>query len=269
MTRLTQSPRWHVCSALLLVLATSCPAAGPSIAAISGFDNYTAAVERRLARQHQPPAAYIAGMGLGTPADARLRGGDLVIENLTPPAGSDVPGAMLHHWRGTVFAPGETAGDFERLMRDFNAYPQHYSPEVLRAQIVTQEGDRVEASVRVQQKHILTVVLDTAYDITFTRTDSHRGYSISRSTHIAEIDGAGTPAERALAPADAHGFLWRLNTYWTYEERGGGLYMQIETVSLTRSIPTGLGWVVLPFVESVPRESLEFTLLATCKALRK
>jgi hypothetical protein len=36
--------------------------------------------------------------------------------------------------------------------------------------------------------------------------------------------------------------------------------MQIESVSLTRSIPTGLGWAVGPFVESVPRESLEFTL---------
>jgi hypothetical protein len=45
--------------------------------------------------------------------------------------------------------------------------------------------------------------------------------------------------------------------------------MQIETVSLSRSIPDGLGWAIKPFVESVPRESLEFTLRATCNALRK
>ena len=45
--------------------------------------------------------------------------------------------------------------------------------------------------------------------------------------------------------------------------------MQIESVQLTRSIPYGLGWVVGPFVESVPRESLEFTLHATCNALRR
>ena len=70
-------------------------------------------------------------------------------------------------------------------------------------------------------------------------------------------------------PSEEHGFLWRLNTYWSYEERDGGLYMQVESVSLTRAIPTGLGWAVGPFVESVPRESLEFTLRAACNALRE
>jgi hypothetical protein len=45
--------------------------------------------------------------------------------------------------------------------------------------------------------------------------------------------------------------------------------MQVESVTLTRAIPTGLGWAVRPFVESVPRDSLEFTLRSTCAALRK
>ena len=78
-----------------------------------------------------------------------------------------------------------------------------------------------------------------------------------------------TPNGRALSSSEEHGFLWRQNTYWSYEERDGGLYIQIESVSLTRSIPSGLGWVVGPFVESVPRESLEFTLRSACNALRK
>ena len=95
------------------------------------------------------------------------------------------------------------------------------------------------------------------------------GYSTSRSTQIAEIDAAGTNAERALSPDEEHGFLWRLNTYWSYEERDGGLYLQIESVSLTRSIPHGLGWAIGPYIESIPRESLEFTLRSTCDALRK
>jgi hypothetical protein len=45
--------------------------------------------------------------------------------------------------------------------------------------------------------------------------------------------------------------------------------MQIESVSLTRSVPRGLDGAVRPFVESVPRESLEFTLRSTCNALRR
>ena len=92
---------------------------------------------------------------------------------------------MLHHWRGTAFAPGAKAADFERLMKDFNAYPQHFSPQVLQARVLAQQGDRLQASMRVRQQHVITVVMDTAYDITFGRLDAQHGYSISQSTRIA------------------------------------------------------------------------------------
>jgi hypothetical protein len=154
-------------------------------------------------------------------------------------------------------------------MRNFNAYPQHFSPEVIQARAITQQDDQLQASMRVRQHHIITVVMDTTYDITFGQLDPQHGYSASRSTRISEIDSPGAPTERALSSSEEHGFLWRQNTYWSYEERDGGLYMQIESVSLTRSIPRGLGWAVQPFVESIPRESLEFTLRSVCNALRK
>jgi galactose mutarotase-like enzyme len=111
--------------------------------------------------------------------------------------------------------------------------------------------------------------MDMTYDVAFARLDTQHGYSSSRSTRVAEIDSPGTSKERALSDSEEHGFLWRLNTYWSYEEGDGGLYMQIESVSLTRSIPTGLAWAIKPFVESVPRESLEFTLRSASNDLRK
>jgi len=130
--------------------------------------------------------------------------------------------------------------------------------------------------MRVEQKHVITVVLDTKYDVSFEHggEDSGaglgaRGDSVSRSTHVDEIERPGTANEKALDANHEHGLLWRLNTYWSWEERDGGLYMQIETVSLTRSVPAGLGWAIGPFVESIPRESLEFTLKATAGALRR
>jgi hypothetical protein len=153
-------------------------------------------------------------------------------------------------------------------MRDVNGYPQLFSPQVVQARVVAQNGDSMQTLMRVRQRHAITVVMDTAYDVNFGRLDERHGYSVSRSTRISEIDSPGTRDERVLAPNEAHGFLWRLNTYWSYEERDGGLYIQVESVSLTRSIPRGLGWAVRPFVESVPRESLEFTLRSTCNALR-
>jgi hypothetical protein len=267
---MTQGPnskaRGVVIAAAMLMFAAAAGAAAeePTVAAITGFNSYVARVEARLAEQHRLAGGFLA------PEDwVRLRAGELTIEQLTPADGDGLPGALLHDWRGTAFVPGAKAEDFERLMRDFNAYPQHYAPQVLRAKVLAQRGDHYQVTMRVRQKHILTVVMDAMYDVTFGRIDAERGYSLSRSTRIAEIDSPSTAKERALSPSEEHGFLWRMNTYWSYVERDGGLYIQIESVTLTRSIPTGLGWAIGPFIESIPRESLEFTLRATRDALRR
>lgn len=236
----------------------------PTGAATQQFNSYVAAIEQRLAHQHRAHETFLAN------ADwARLQRGEPVIERLTP-TGIDAPGAMMHDWRGTAFVPGAKAADFERLMQDFAAYPRVFAPQVIRARVLTHaDADHLQAEMRLKQKHVITVVMDTTYDIGYGRLDAQHGYSVSRSTKITEVADAGTANEHALSEAEAHGFLWRLNSYWSYEERDGGLYVQIESVSLTRSIPTGLGWMIGPFVESVPRESLEFTLGAVCRALRR
>jgi hypothetical protein len=242
--------------------------AEPTPAAVSAFNDYVRSVESKLAKQHQSPAAFLAS-SLTPQSEQRLRQGESIIEPITPLTGLPLPGALLHDWRGTAFAAGAKTADFERLMRDINAYPQHFSPQVLQAKVIAQQGDHLQASMRIRQKHVLTVVLDTTYDIVFGRLDAHHGYSISRSTRVSEIGSPGSADEHVLGANEEHGFLWRLNSYWTYEERDGGLYLQIESVSLTRSVPNGLNWIIQPFIEKIPRESLEFTLRSTCDALRK
>jgi hypothetical protein len=256
-----------LCWLMILIAAPHYAKAGPSPAAVSAFNSYVPAVESRLAEQHGSPKAFLAMSP--SQNEIELCRGDLVVEQLTPAGGGALPGALLHHWRGTAFAAGATAADFERLMRDFKAYPQNFEPEVLQARALAQRDDRFQVSIRVRQRHVITVVMDTSYDIRFGRLDARHGYSISQSTRVSEIDAAGTTSERPLNSEEEHGFLWRLNTYWSYEQRDDGLYMQIESVSLTRSIPLGMGWAVGPFVESVPRESLEFTLRSARNALRK
>jgi len=249
-------------------------AAEPAPAAVAAFNSYIGAVETRLAEQHRSADNFLAPEN-----SAQLRQGELVVEEMTPASGKDLPGALLHHWRGTAFIAGANASDFERTMKDFGSYPRFFSPQVVRVRVLARDGDHFDVTMRVRQKHIITVVMDTAYDVTFGRGGSAEGnfgglgaqcgYSISRSTHIAEIDSPGSAHERALGPNEAHGFLWRQNIYWSYEEQDGGLFVQIESVTLTRSIPVGLGWAIEPFVESVPRESLEFTLRAARDVLRR
>jgi hypothetical protein len=262
------------CGFLLFLATAQTVISEPPPAAVSAFNAYTAVVESRLAQQHQSADRFLAPCDSDARgAEERLRRGERIIQRVTAPdspsASAGLSGAMLHHWRGTAFARGATAAEFEHLMRDFHSYPQHFAPQVIQAKSSAAQGNSIQAWMRIRQHHVITVVMDTAYDVTFNQLDARHGYSISRSTRIDEIASPGTPAERPLNAREEHGFLWRLNTYWSYEERDGGLYLQIEAVSLTRSIPTGLGWAIGPYVESIPRESLEFTLNAECRALGK
>ena len=247
----------------LLMLAAPL-VAEPARRSVEAFNTYCRRVEAGLAEQHRSAEGFVV---LGTGEAERMRGGAVVVERL--PGVGDLEGAMVHDWRGTAFAPGATAGDFERLMRDFEAYPKNFAPEVLEAKTVGRDRDHLQAWMRVRQRHVITVVMDSRYAIAYGRLDARHGYSVSRSTEMEEIAGAGTRGERRMGADEEHGFLWRLNTYWSYEERDGGLYLQVEAVSLTRAVPRGLGWAIGPYVESVPRESLEFTLRSAVKALRK
>ena len=265
---------WGGAQGIALLLLMSAWVSGrceaPPVSAVSAFNAYAGTVESRLRNQHQKPDGFLVSVGTDPQKDERLRKGQVIIEQLTRGKEADLPGAMLHHWRGTAFVNGATAGDFERLMKNFNSYPRTFAPQVVKASILTPHQDNhFTATMRVRQRHVITVVMDPTYDIRYGRLDAQHGYSIARSTKIAEIDAPGTAKEHPLSENEEHGFLWRMNTYWSYEERDGGLYMQVESISLTRGIPAGLGWVVRPYVESVPRESLEFTLRAACNALKK
>lgn len=250
--------------AALFVILPIRLAAEPSSAAVSSFNAYVASVEARLAQQHRSATAFLAPTQPSQPDPSQP-----VIEKLTPNPSSITAGAMLHHWRGTAFVPGAKAADFDRLLRDLPAYPRYFAPQVLTAALLSGQGDHLRAAMRVRQHHVLTVVLDTDYEIDFGSLDDRHHYSTSRSTRVSEIASAGTSKEHALNADEEHGFLYRLNTYWSYDERPEGLYLQIESISLTRSVPSGLGWAVGPFVESIPRESLEFTLQSAAKALRR
>jgi hypothetical protein len=250
---------------LAYVAAPGSLLAEPSSAATTAFNSYVHAVESRLTQQHRSAAAFLVPVTSIQQSDGRLRRGEIIIEERTPSGGLVLPGALLHHWRATAFVPGASPDYFAGLLKDIDAYPVDFSPEVLQARVLMGDGDRLKAWMRVRQHHVITVEMDTTYDVSFGKLDSQHGYSISRSTHISELDSSG----HAVDAGQDHGFLWRQNTYWSYEERDGGLYIQVESVSLTRSVPTGLGWVVGPFIESVPRQSLEFTLRSACSALHK
>lgn len=255
-----------IAAGLLITAALPMRADQPTPAAAARFDAYLDSVEARISRQHGSAENFLA---LDVSSRTRLRRGEILVERLTPPDRGELPGALLHHWRASAFVPDATAKDLGSLLRDYSRYPAIFSPQVVRSRVFSQRGDDLQVGLRLRQHHAITVVLDTDYNVVFSRLDAEHIASFSRSNRIAEIASPGKRDERPLSQAEDHGFLWRLDTWWSGEQADGGLYLQVESVSLTRSVPTGLKWLIGPYLESVPRESLEFTLRSVCRALRQ
>ena len=138
---------------------------------------------------------------------------------------------------------------------------------MLRSKLIQHNGDDFKVFLRLRETKIVTVVLDTEYDVHYVHLNATRAYSRSYSTRVSEVESAEQPGEHHKPAGNDSGFLWRLNSYWRFQEQDGGVYVQLEAISLTRDIPDGIGWLIRPFVTSIPRESLVFTLSRTRSAL--
>jgi hypothetical protein len=178
------------------------------------------------------------------------------------------PGGMIHHWVGVVFIPGAKLQDVLRVLQDYDHHAQYYAPDVERSKIESRDGDHFLVLLRFRRHKVITVVLNTQHDVRYFRDSETREHSRSSAVRIGEVENAGKSNEREKAPGEDGGFMWRMETWWRMEERDGGVYVQSEVVSLTRDIPTGLGWLIGPFVTSIPKETLTFTLEATRKAVQ-
>jgi hypothetical protein len=177
------------------------------------------------------------------------------------------PGGMIHHWEGVIFVAGARIEDVLRVLEDYDHHSEYYAPDVVGSKIESREGDHFKVFLRFRRQKVITVVLNTEHEITYFRDSPTRAHSRSSATHIAEVENSGKRNEREKSREDDNGFLWGMETWWRMEEKDGGVYVQSEVVSLTRDIPMGLGWMIGPFITSIPKETLTFTLEATRKAV--
>jgi hypothetical protein len=237
---------------------------------VAAFDRYVRVTEQRMSSDQE----FLRIDGLPQAErrpqlDAVRRGGLLIDRLATRDAGKDIdiPDGMVHHWVGMVFIPNTSVDKTLMLLQDYDHHAQIYAPAVAASKLLGRNDNNFRAYLRFTMKKVITVVVNTENDARFTRDAPGRASSRIYSTRIAEVEDAGTPSEREKPVGKDGGYLWRLYTYWRLLERDGGTYVQCESISLTRDIPLGFGWLVRPFVTSIPRESLEFTLLTTRKVL--
>jgi hypothetical protein len=269
---------WLVIGVAVVGLARTSPADAASAAAaaelqnrtIQAFDRYVRQTEARLNRS--APFLWIDGLPEGKRREALevVRRKELSIERLQTNENGreiDVPGGMIHHWVGTAFVHGASIDDALALLQNYGAHQRIYAPTVAASKLQSRDGDRFRFFLRFIMKKVITVVVNSDHEAVFRRPAADRAEGWIHSTRIAEVENAGQANEREKPVGADGGYLWRLNTYWRLQARDGGLYIHCESVSLSRGIPTGFGWIVGPFVTSIPRESLTFTLETTRQQL--
>ncbi|MGA2736800.1 MAG: hypothetical protein ABSG65_05050 [Bryobacteraceae bacterium] len=235
---------------------------------VQAFDRYIRETEARQDQRLRPGGKFL-WVDERPGQAAQVRQGQLAIENRGERDTLAVPGGLIHDWFGAVFVPGVTLAKTLALVQDYGRNQDNYKPEVLASRLVSRTGNDFHVYMRLMKQRVVTVILDTEYDVRYFPLDGDRCYSRAYSTRIAQVENAGKPDERTLPSGKDDGFLWRLYSYWRFQERDGGVYVECEAISLTRGIPAGLGWLIEPIVTTLPRESLANTLQETRAALLK
>ncbi|MBV8515446.1 MAG: hypothetical protein JO260_09115 [Acidobacteria bacterium] len=263
---------------LAMVLASTPLAAAPGAelrpATNAAYDRYVALTDQRNNHELQT-GEHLLWIDALSAADrskayADLQQGQVKMSKLdTRENGAEilVPDGMIHHWVGLAFIPGAHVDDVLAILEDYNHHSTYYTPDVERSKIESRDGDHFRVLLRFRRHKVVTVVLDTEHDVRYFRDSPTLGHSRSATVRISQVDNPGKKDEHKRPPGNDDGFLWRMDTWWRVVERDGGVYVQSEVASLTRDIPTGVAWLVRPFVTSIPEESLAFTMEATRKAV--
>ena len=199
---------------------------------------------------------------------ARLRGGAIVVSPVGSNGRTAVPHGLITDWVGDVFVPNTTISDVVAQLNDYDRYPQFFNPSVVDAHLLSHTGAEYNFSMVLRQKVLfVTPVLEGDYESQTTELDEHRWYTVSRTTRLQDVENYGEPSQRKLPPDQGHGYMWRINNITRFEERDGGVYIEIEAMALSRDVPAGLRWLIDPVVRQLPRNSLAATLQQTRDAV--
>ena len=255
-----------ICTAVLAagVLGDFDAAGGLAPETRAGWTGYVAATELRIDRELKSPRRFLAQDFTLSADDDRhsVLGGGIVVNEVetTDPAGRalSVPLAMVHHWRGAVFIPATTVNDIVGKLQ--SGAPPTRQEDVLESAVLDRGPDWMKVYLRLQKSKYVTVVYNTEHLVRFKRYGPGRASSTSMATKIAEVASPGTPSEHELPPGQDRGFLWRLNSYWRYQQAGAGVIAECESLTLSRPIPYVLTYLVRPIVRTTARESLARTL---------
>ena len=222
-----------------------------------------------LNRGHLAPGASFLASDQNQEQLGKLRAGQIIVWPASRQVPVKVNSGLIHDWIGAAWIPNTTLREMFPVVRDYNDYKHFYGPNVVESKRIASSGSEDEFCMVIMNRSVVAkTALDSDYQSTYTRVDEHRWYSISDATRIQEIADYETPSQHMLPENQGTGLIWRLHSITRFEERDGGVYIELEAVALSRDIPGALRWFVDPIVRRVSRSSLVTFLRQTESAVR-
>ncbi|MBV8833184.1 MAG: hypothetical protein JO108_28645 [Acidobacteriaceae bacterium] len=247
-------------TAALLILPASLTSKGAELSpeTLNAWDAYVKTQSTRVAKYSN--AAPFLWSDQSPDRLRRLENGEIVVARVGENP-HRVPQGLIHHWIGAVFLPGTRLGDVLSVVRDYGKYKDFYAPNVIESTVVRRTDTEDTFSLRMLNKAVVAkFALDTEFQDTFRRMDDDKWYSVSYTTRIREVENYATSDEHEGLSNRGRGFIWRMYSISRFEQRDGGVYVELEAVALSRDVPGALRWVLTPVVSRISRSSLEVSL---------
>jgi len=153
-------------------------------------------------------------------AYAQLREGNVLVKQVNTKEEShpiEVPRGLIHDWIDVLFIPNASLSHTLAVVQDYDNHWNIYKPEVRNSKLLKRDGDHFRVFLQFYKKSLVTVVVNASFDIDYEPLGTNRAVSRSYSTRLAEVENAGQADEREMTVDDAHGYLWRLYSYWRFE----------------------------------------------------
>ncbi len=232
---------------------------------ISAWSRYTKTV---ISAMHDREPAGSAFLSSSESQLVKLRDGEILISPAPGPNPRRVPGGLIHHWTGAAFIQGASLNSVLEVTRDYDRYKEFYQPSVAASKTLgrVQSVDAFSMLI-VSKAFLLKTALEGDYQVTNVRLDSHRFYSIMRSTRLQEVDNYEEADQKSLPEGEGGGYVWRVMSVARLEERDGGVYVEVEALALSRDIPSAVRFIVDPLVRRASHNSVLTSLQQTMQAV--
>jgi hypothetical protein len=247
-----------------LLSAKFLPAAEPKQETLRAWDEYirTLDVERENRINGNGPFLRVDE---SPDLQRRVQRNELVVTNHDP---RKVPQGMIHHWVGGMFIRNTSLDQAMSVLTNYPRYSEVYKQLLKNCSVVERNDDDIKLSVVAVQKALsVTAAVSTDNQIHIVRLDSKRVLITSSATRIQEIANYGQSSEHAFPEDRRPGYVWRAVVNERLEERDGGVYVELETVALSRGIPLEFRWLIKPITDELPRKMMIDMLNDTRAAL--